>query len=604
MNLKTIPHCGLEPTTVSQIKQVKEATNIVDIISERIELQRAGANLKANCPFHSEKSPSFFVNEQLQRYRCFGCGETGDVFNFLEKYEGMTFAESLKYLADRAGIELKEFTPSEQDERRDNILAILELSKSFFHYLLTEHKSGEQARQYFKDRGITNQSIKVFQLGFVPDGWDHLLKYLHKKKKYSLADIESAGMILKGKNGRYYDRFRGRVMYPLTNHRGQVVGFSGRVLEKDAKSAKYINTPETEVYHKSELLFGYSQLYQEIRKAEEVIVAEGEMDVISSTQAHVNNIVAIKGSALTEEQLKLLKRTVDKVLLSLDMDSAGIEATKRGIGLAQKYDLELRVIQIPGGKDPDELARENPKAWRDATKSSISVYEFFLLTALKKHDQNSPEGKRKIIDELAPIFGEISHLVEQDFYIKKLADALQVREAVVKADILKFKNKGKLETRKQKTEENKEKIKDKRQKLEEFLLFVLLRFPTEEIIAKAKKLLDIQLKTTGLKQIVKQLAVLPDEFDLSSFSANLAEDLQSLLSEIYLSEEYLNSLEDMKLEAEWQHSLNNLKQMVVSERIKEITEKLDKLDGKTNKTEVDEKLQAELLREIVLLKRA
>lgn len=588
---------------MSQIKQVKEATNIVDIISERIELQRVGSNLKANCPFHSEKTPSFFVNEQLQRYRCFGCGETGDVYNFLEKYEGMTFSESLKYLADRAGIALKEFTPSEQDERRERILAILELSKSFFHYLLTEHKSGEKARQYLKDRGITSQSIKVFQLGFVPDGWDHLLKYLHKKKKYSLADIEKSGMILKGKNGRYYDRFRGRVMYPLTNHRGQVVGFSGRVLEKDVKSAKYINTPETEVYHKSELLYGYSQLYQEIRKAGEVIVAEGEMDVISSTQAHVNNIVAIKGAALTDEQLKLLNRTVDKVLLSLDMDSAGVEATKRGITLARKYDLELRVIQIPGGKDPDELSKENPKAWREASKSSISVYEFFLISALKKYDQNTPEGKRQIIDELAPIFGEITHLVEQDFYIKKLSDALQVREAVVKADILKFKNKGKLDSRRQSPEEKKERLKDKRQKLEEFLLFVLLRFPSDQIAKRAGKLVDIQLKTTGLKQIVKELSTIKTEFNLSTFSANLAEDLQSLLSEIYLSEEYLNSLEEMKLEEEWKQSLANLKQMSVSERIKEITEKLDQLDGKTHITPEDEKLQAELLREIVFLKR-
>lgn len=589
---------------MSQIKQVKESIDIVDLVSERLELQRAGANLKANCPFHSEKSPSFFVNQQLQRYRCFGCGETGDVFNFLEKYEGMTFAESLKYLADRAGIELNDFKPSADDERRDRILAILELSKSFFHYLLTEHPSGEKARNYLKERGITQESIRLFQMGYVPSGWDHLLKYLNKKKKYSLEDIAASGMIITGKNKRYYDRFRDRIMFPLTNHRGQVVGFSGRVLEKDAKTAKYINSPETEVYHKSELLFGYSHLYQEIRKAEEVIVAEGEMDVVSSAQAHVNNIVAIKGSALTDEQLKLLNRTVNKVLLSLDMDQAGIEATKRGIKLAQKYDLELRVIQIPGGKDPDELARENPKAWRDAAKNSISVYEFFLRSAFQNHDEKTPEGKRKIIDELAPIFGNISHMVEQDYYIKKLADSLEVREAIVRSDITKFKDKGKIENSKTEKIETKEKTKkSKQQKIEELLLFLLLRFPSDQVSQKAKQLLDHQLSTIELTQIIAKIAAVSNNFELANFSKSLPEDQQAFLSEVYLSPEYIDSLEDIKLEAEWKESLKNLSQISVSDKISKITSQLDAIDAKKDKTPEDEELQSELLRQIVLLKR-
>lgn len=593
---------------MSQIKQVKESTNIVDIISERLELSRAGVNLKANCPFHSEKTPSFFVNEQLQRYRCFGCGETGDVYNFLEKYEGMTFAESLKYLADRAGIELKEFTPSAEDERRERLLAILELSKSFFHFILTEHQTGQVARDYLKDRGITQESIRLFQIGFVPDGWDHLLKYLHHKKKYSLDDIARTGMIIPGKTKRYYDRFRGRIMFPLTNHRGQVVGFSGRVLEKDVKSAKYINTPETELYHKSELLFGFSQLYQEIRKAEEVIVAEGEMDAISSAQAHVNNIVAIKGSALTDEQLKLLNRTVNKVLLSLDMDQAGIEATKRAIDLARKYELELRVIQIPGGKDPDELSRTNPKAWREATKSSISVYEFFLLSALKNHDPALPEGKREIIDELASIFGNISHSVEQDFYIKKLAQALEVKESVVRADILKFKDRGKVEksqTQTQTQTQKSEKIKEnsKQQQLEQFLFFLLLRFEDDKVRLRAQSLLDFELVTPSLKQMLDKLVNLNGSFELSKFSQQLPEDQQSLLSEIYLTPEYMSILEDLKIDQEWDQSLKNLKNLSVTSRINQITKELDQLDSKSSKTQDDEQKQAELLREIVLLKR-
>jgi len=590
---------------MSQITQVKEANDIVAIIAERLELQRAGANLKALCPFHSEKSPSFFVNEALQRYRCFGCGESGDVFTFLQKYEGMTFAEALKSLADRAGIKLEEYKPSAQDEQRERLLAILELSKSFFHFLLTEHKVGLTAREYLKNRGITQESIRVFQIGYVPDGWDHLLKYLHDKKKYSLEDIFLSGMTVKGKANRYYDRFRNRIMFPLTNHRGQVVGFSGRVLDSEVKSAKYINTPETATYHKSELLFGYSQLYQEIRKSEEVIVVEGEMDVISSSQAHINNIVAIKGSALTDEQLQLLRRTVNKVLLSLDMDSAGVEATKRAIGLAQKYDLELRVIQIPSGKDPDELARENPKAWREATKSSISVYEFFLRSALKNFDSQTPEGKSKIIDQLAPIFGNISHLVEQDFYIKKLAELLEVKENVVKADILKFKDKGRLVNAKDDQKEVKpnQTNKSQQQKLEELLVFLLLRFDNDQVVTKAQELAQLGVSNSGLKVILEKLSKIKEKFDLAKFSQSLPEDLQSLLSEIYLTPEYVSALEEMKIEKEWQNSIKNLQELNITTKASEITKQLDMLDSKKEKTAEDEALQAELLRQIVLLKK-
>lgn len=587
---------------MSQIKQIKEATNIVDIIAERLSLQRAGSNLKANCPFHSEKTPSFFINEQIQRYRCFGCSETGDVFNFLQKYEGMSFLESLKYLADRVGIELSDYKPTAEDDRRERLLAILELSKSFFHFLLTEHKSGSIARDYLKNRGITQESIKIFQIGFVPDGWDHLLKYLHQKKKYSLDDIQKAGMIIKTKNQRFYDRFRGRIIFPLTNHRGQVVGFSGRVLDQNVKSAKYINSPETELYHKSELLFGYSQLYQEIRKSEEVIVAEGEMDVISSAQAHVNNIVAIKGAALTDEQLKLLNRTVNKVLLSLDMDQAGIEATKRAIELAKKYELELRVIQIPGGKDPDELSRENPKAWREATKSSISVYEFFIRTALKNHDQNTPEGKRKIVDELAPILGNIPHLVEKDYYIKKLAEKLQVRESTLSADIAKFKDKNQPAVASQQ-DRPKAVNKSKKEKIEEFLVFLLLRFEYQDLVKKTQQLLGMTLTTPGLKQLLEKLSQINTEFNLADFSKKLPSDQQELLSDIYLSPDFISLADDLNLDQEWSEAFKNFSQMSITEKIKQIAKELDKIDSKSKKTEEDEKRQAELLQEIVLLKR-
>ncbi len=600
---------------MSQIKQIKDAIDIVQVIGERVELKRSGTNLKGLCPFHSEKSPSFFVSDQLQRYRCFGCGESGDVFNFLEKYEGMSFSEALHYLADQAGITIEEYKASPQDELRDRVLEILSLTKDYYHYLLTEHKAGEMGRDYLKQRGINSESIKIFQLGFALPGWDGLIKYLHKKKKYNLSDIEAAGLIIRGKNGGYYDRFRGRLIFPLTNHRGQVVGFSGRSLEKDVKSAKYINSPETIVYHKSELLYGFSQLYQHIRKAEEVILAEGEMDVISSAQAHVNNIVAIKGSALTREQLQLLRRTVNKILLSLDMDSAGIEATKRAITLAKEFNIELRVLQLPKeddkpAKDPDDLARENPKAWREVAKSSISVYEFFLQNAVTLNDQSTPEGKRKIIDELAPIFGEIQHEVESDFYIKKLATILAVKDEVVRRDIIRFKDKSKLSSRKVGKLDSSEqqvassKQKNRREKLEEYLLFLFFRGSSEQAVgSRSNQLLAISFQTVGFSQIIDAIGKWRGDFDLAKFTSTLPGDLQQIVSDVYLHPQYVEIVDEIDFAEEWRNTFGELKKMSAGDEIKEIAKELDKLDELREKTPEQEDRQAELLQRIVLLKR-
>ena len=277
---------------MSQVQEVKEATEIVEVIGLRVSLTRSGKYFKGNCPFHSERSPSFFVDEVLQRYKCFGCGESGDVINFLEKYEGMSFGEALEELAQKAGITLKKYKKSKDDIVTDEILEVLSLARQYYNYLLTEHKSGDVARKYLKNRKVTSESIKLFQMGYALEQWDGLIKFLHNQKKYSLSILEQAGLVIKGRNHRYYDRFRGRIIFPLKDHRGRVVGFSGRKIDGDEKDAKYINSPETILYHKSKMLFGFSELYQEIRKAEFIVVVEGEFDVVSSTQAHMNAIVA------------------------------------------------------------------------------------------------------------------------------------------------------------------------------------------------------------------------------------------------------------------------------------------------------------------------
>ncbi len=595
---------------MSQVQQIKEAIDITELIGERIELKRSGRNWRGLCPFHSEKSPSFFVSEEMQRYKCFGCGETGDAYNFLEKYEGMTFNEALQYLAQRAGIALKEYQPSADDEQRRQQLEILNLAKEYYHYLLIKHKAGQKARDYLKNRGTSSESLKLFQIGYSLPVWDGLVKYLHHKKKYPLQSLVAAGLVINRK-GRYYDRFRDRVMFPLKNHRGQVVGFSGRSLEADVKQAKYINSPETKLYHKAELLYGYSELLQSIRKKDEVIVTEGEFDVISSTQAHVNNIVAIKGSAFTLAHAKYIKRVASKILFALDMDNAGIEATKRSIPIAQELDLELRVIKLGNlaekkKKDPDDVARENPKSWRNLVKNSVSIYQFLIEVAANEYDPQTPDGKRMIMKELAAVIDEIDHEVEKDYYVKELAKLLGVKQSVVVQDIKQIvarKSTRFSKKRASKSEETESTpVLTRYQKLEKYAWFLLLRSQPDKVKKRATELSTVIFENKIQQLLIKKVSDFQPTYSLESFSKFLPEDLQQLVFDLYLQPQYARNVEEIDLDKEWQKTFSTLRRLATKEQISKITTQLDKLDAKAQKTAQEEQQQLELLEQIVLLR--
>lgn len=599
---------------MSQIREVKEATDIIEVIGARVDLQRAGTYSKGLCPFHSEKSPSFFVNEQMQRYKCFGCGETGDVFTFLEKYEGMTFYEALHMLAEKAGVTLKEYTRTDQDVLHDQLLEVLNMAKEYYHYLLTEHEVGAPAREYLKARGINNESIKLFQLGYSMSSWDGLISFLHKKKKYPLDLLEQAGLVVDSQKGRYYDRFRSRIIFPLTNRRSQIVGFSGRLLENDAKEAKYINTPETLLYHKSELLYGYSQLYQHIRKAGRVIVVEGEIDVITSSQAHVNNIVAIKGSALTEEHAKLLERTVDTVLLALDTDSAGIAATKKAIDALSETTLELRVINVPQGKDPDELIRSDPKKWREVVKQSTTAYDFLISAALKEHDPSTPEGKRAVMNDMAPVLSKVKHAVELEHYVRELSEKLNVKEEAVHEDMVKFKRQTRLgrPVRPAKTKKAEEPAaakpeapKNRQRNYEEYLFYLLLQSEGSRQKERIEKMQELEYSISGAKQLLKEMAKMlkkNDQLQLDVLQTSLPEDLQQLLFDLHTPEKVLNLEETLNVGEEWQRTYKQLATEMTKSEIARIGEELAKLDEKRKKTSEEEERQNELLKKIVQLR--
>ncbi len=596
---------------MSQIRTVKEANNIVEVIGERIKLDVGGLNYKACCPFHSEKTPSFFVNPSLQRYRCFGCGANGDVLDFLQNFEGVTFYEALKSLADRSGITLQDFQRSGEDEEREKLLEILSLAKEYYHFLLMEHQVGQVGRDYLKQRGTTSESIKLFQLGFATNAWDSLLKYLHHKKKYPLELIEKTGLIIKGRNGGYYDRFRERLIFPLKNHRGQVVGFSGRLLSQSPKEAKYINSPETSLYHKSKMLYGYSELFREIKKKEQVVVVEGEFDMISSAQAHVNHVVAIKGSALTVDQVNLLSRVVQTIILALDADAAGVKATERAIDIVRAKGIDLKVIDLKHStllaeadkiKDPDELAREQPKVWRQAVEGAVSVYEFLINHALDAFDPKTAEGKRKIINYLAPILEGIEHSVEKEFYLQKLSVALNVKESLLKADISKFgqiKAGAATSTTPEEVSASKPTLKTYQQRNEEYLLFLLFSFEPDKIQERAGTLSDFNFSSLGFKQIIERLLLVKGKFSLQSFSSALAEDLKKALMDALLNPEYEKNAKDQDLEKEWLTTLTMIKKEALRREIASINEEISKLDSSLERSSEEEARLDQLLTEIV-----
>ncbi|HOA12085.1 DNA primase [Candidatus Woesebacteria bacterium] len=601
---------------MSQIQEVKDANNIVEIVGEKIDLRPSGSSFKARCPFHSEKTPSFFVHPEMQRYRCFGCGATGDVLDFLQNYDGMTFYEALKYLADRASITLKDFNRTSEDEEREQLLGILNLAKEYYHYLLTQHEAGKPALAYLKERGTNSQSIKLFNLGYSLSSWDGLIKYLHQKKKYPLELIAKTGLIIKGKGDRYYDRFRGRVMFPLKNHRGQVVGFSGRLLTAQAKEAKYINSPETSLYHKSKLLYGYSELFREIRKANKVVVVEGEFDVISSAQAHVNNVVAIKGSALTADQVDLLARVSDSVILAFDADEAGINACKRAITLMKDKDIDLRVIDFPALhqlatakdlKDPDDFARQEPKLWRQAVDQAISIYSFLLNTTLAHYDAETPDGKRKIIDELAPIINGIDHLVEKEFYLQKLSEKLNVKLGLIKEDIARVAEKKNKKTTvvkvKPPIEPNKQKAKSHQEIMEEYLLFLLFHLEKDAFEEGVNNIIGLKWQTPGLSNIVDILSRELKNFDLEKFSKRLAEDLKAILMEILLNPEFEKNIKNTTPKKEWQRVLEQVKKNIVHSEIEAINQEINELDKKNQRTKDEEQRLDQLLEQIVQMQR-
>lgn len=420
----------------SQVEEVKSKTDIVSIIGERIELKKAGRNWKANCPFHGEKTPSFMVNQELQIFKCFGCSEGGDVFTFLEKYDGMEFPEALKYLADRVGIKLIKQNLGKSSEK-EKLFEINNQALKFYNYMLLSRPEGQKALDYLLNkRGLKIETIKEFQLGFAPENSYIINKFLIEKKKFNLKDIETSGIgIPQGQN--FYDRFNGRVIFPLMDHRGNIIGFSGRLLPWDKReTGKYINSPETPLYHKSSVLYGLDKTRVFIKRKKTSIIVEGELDLISTYQAGIKNIVAIKGSALTSDQVRLLSRFSEKFIICLDADLAGNEAAKRALIIASNTGVEIKVATLTNYKDPDEAVRGDLDNFKKDLINAKNVWDFLIESCINKYDLSTGGGKSKASRDLVPILISIEDKIVQAHYANVVAQKLGVPLEAVSQQLL------------------------------------------------------------------------------------------------------------------------------------------------------------------------
>lgn len=452
---------------LSPVEEIKSRLDVVEVIQGYIRLQKAGMNYKANCPFHGEKTPSFYVSPTRQMWHCFGCGKGGDMFTFVMEMEGQDFPEVLRVLAGKAGVALTREDPALRSER-NRLYEANEEAVAIFQTALARTPA---VGAYLKKRGLTDATIREFRVGFAPQSWNFLLQSL-ARKGFRTPEVEKAGLVIRSQDGSsWYDRFRGRIMFPITDANSRVVGFGGRIFEATSdrrpasaepalpagqaghpaggataarqatsqsspeQGAKYINTPQTIIYDKSRALYAFDKGKQEIRAKDSVIVVEGYMDCVMAHQAGTKNTIAVSGTALTSRQLQTLRRLCSRMISSFDADAAGESATRRSLALASEFDFERRIARIPSGKDPADAIVENPQAWLDAVEQAKPVVEFYMAKAFGDFDPRTAEGKKSISGMVLPFLAELADEIQKAHWAGELARRLDVPEAAILREI-------------------------------------------------------------------------------------------------------------------------------------------------------------------------
>jgi len=423
---------------VDLVDEIKTRLDIVEVVSQYVELKKAGKNYKGLCPFHSEKTPSFIVSPEKQIAWCFGCQKGGDVFNFLQEVENVDFVEARNMLAEKANIDVSKYQVSSSQvskSEKEEMINAHDVATRFFIDQLFNSLDGKKALEYIRERGISDEMINLFQLGWAPDSFQDTYSYLLKNGVSKDVIVRSGLATSKDTAGtKIFDRFHGRIMFPVSDSLGRIVAFAGRAV-KSGQEPKYLNSAETKIYNKSALLYGYSQNKKAIKTADQAIVVEGYFDVIASVQVGVENVVASSGTALTKQHVQLLKRLTRNLVFAFDSDKAGIDAARRGVEMAQSLDVNVKVAVVSGGKDAADLVKDTPEEWARVIARAKPYLEFFVKYRKDEISDDDPDKLRKVLDDVFPLLAGINGRIELDGAVRMLAKELNLRSQLIYDDL-------------------------------------------------------------------------------------------------------------------------------------------------------------------------
>lgn len=541
------------------IEEIKSRLDIVDVVKDYIELKKVGSNLRALCPFHAEKTPSFFVSPSRQSWRCFGgCNEGGDMFDFVMKIEGVEFPEALEMLAKKAGVKVKK-PNSEKITKKQKFYEIYQLSTKFFETQLKKSKKGKKAKEYLLSRGIKDKSIKNWRLGYSPDSWQALSEFL-VSKGFKRDQIVEAGLAIK-KEDHSYDRFRGRIMFPIMNTSGRPIAFGGRVFGDSEDTAKYMNSPQTLLYDKSKVLYGIDKAKVSIRRQDKVILVEGYTDVIMSHQVGFKTAISTSGTALTEGQLNIISRYSRNLYTCFDMDDAGVSATKKGIEMARKLGFDVKVIALPKDMDPADLIKEDKAKWEKAVEKAEDVMQFYFDVAQQGRDLSNPKDKKKVAKELLPLIKRIPNKIEQSHWVKIIAEKLDVPEDIIYDQLNKTKVERKRKKENKKENKKRRKKKNKKELLEERIISLLAKNPE-----KFNFIDNFDIFSKKTKKLLK--AIKDDD-----------EEYKEKIDYYALKPEYTTN----HPEKEFKNCLKEIKKENIKKELRNIQKKIKRAEGDKNK---------------------
>jgi DNA primase len=581
---------------MSVVDEIKDRLPIEDLVSQYVTLKKVGRSLKGLCPFHNEKTPSFIVSPERGIAYCFGCNRGGDIFKFMQEVENVDFPDALKILAERTGVKLDsyKFEKPQSADQKDQMYNIHEKAARFYEQNLWKTADGEKVLDYLRGRGLGDESIRMFRVGFSPDSFDQTNTML-QKEGFTKKSLVAAGIALTQETtvDKIYDRFRGRLMFPIFDSLGRVIGFGGRALKKE-QDPKYLNSPDTAIYHKSQVLYGFSHGKQAIKEKGTVVLVEGYMDLIAVHQSGVKNAVATSGTALTAKQLRILKPFVSNLILAFDMDLAGQEAAQRAYELSQEYEYTVKVALLPSGKDPAEYAKSNSAGLAEIFEKSFTYGEYLYKKLMQAYGTEDLASKRKIIHEFMPFMGGLKSSIEKDGFIRDLARDMDLKESQIYDEIRNFKlpmfhparGRGALSD---------EPVKQKKYTAEELIIGFMIDFPRVASIIRNK--LDENLFSETFKPIYKAFC---DQYNDHRVEAgnfvitHLPDELQesAKVLSLYVNERYGEVSEEV-VEKELISLVGNLRGHLIDAKTKEI-QKMIKESERTRDKALTTKLLSEL----------